>query len=94
MTLDFYAFNDTHGAVKDSDTSSGIEKTATAIKNIQSQNKNTIVLSSGDMWQGSMYSNKTKGNLMTEWMNELNFVSMTLGNHEFDWGQETIRQNL
>lgn len=94
VTLDLYAFNDTHGAVKDSDSASGIEKTATAIKNIQSQNKNTIVLSSGDMWQGSMYSNKTKGNLMTEWMNELNFVSMTLGNHEFDWGQDTIRQNL
>ena len=45
------------------------------------------------MWQGSVESNFTKGNLVTEWMNQMNFVSMTVGNHEYDWGKEYIIQN-
>lgn len=92
-TIDIYAFNDTHGAVKDSSSIAGIEKTSTYIKQKKKENPNTIVLSSGDMYQGSMYSNNTKGKLMTEWLNELNCVSMTIGNHEFDWGEEAIKQN-
>lgn len=45
------------------------------------------------MWQGSSESNLTKGLVIIEWMNELDFVSMTLGNHEFDWGEEYILHN-
>ncbi len=52
-----------------------------------------ILTSSGDMWQGSADSNITRGRLVTAAMNELNFDAMVLGNHEFDWGAETIRTN-
>ena len=45
------------------------------------------------MWQGSVESGLTRGNLVTEWMNSMDFVSMTVGNHEFDWGQEYIASN-
>ena len=38
-------------------------------------------------------SNLTGGKLVTEWMNEMDFVSMTLGNHEYDWGEEVIEEN-
>ena len=92
-TFDIYALNDTHGVVKDTSTSAGIEKTSTYLKNKMKENKNSFVLSSGDMWQGSMYSNNTKGLLMSEWMNEINVKSMTFGNHEFDWGNEAILNN-
>ena len=46
------------------------------------------------MWQGAAESNLTNGIILTEWMNEMDFVSMTLGNHEYDWGEEKIRENL
>ena len=46
------------------------------------------------MWQGSVESNYTKGYLVTEWMNSMDFVSMTVGNHEFDWGQQRIKDNV
>ncbi len=92
-TFDIYALNDTHGSVMDTTTSAGIEKTSTYLKNKMEENKNSFVLSSGDMWQGSMYSNKTKGLLMSEWMNNIDVKSMTFGNHEFDWGNEYIIQN-
>ena len=54
---------------------------------------NVIFLSSGDMWQGSSESNLTHGALVTEWMNGMGFVSMTIGNHEYDWGESYISDN-
>ena len=45
------------------------------------------------MWQGSAESNMTRGQLVTDWMGQNNFVSMTLGNHEFDWGESYIDNN-
>ena len=90
VTLDFYAFNDTHGKVRDNAESVGIAKTSTFIKNV-SENKHSLLISSGDMWQGSLESNSNRGELMTSWMEYLNFTSMTLGNHEFDWGVNSIK---
>ena len=93
VTLDIFALNDTHGNVKDTQEKGlGIAKTTTLLKEL-SQGKNSIFISQGDMWQGSVESNYTRGNLVTEWMNSLNFVSMTVGNHEYDWGSEAIVQN-
>ena len=90
VTLDFYALNDWHGNVKDSDLSIGISRTATFLKQ-KSHNQNALFVSSGDMWQGSLESNSTRGELMMEWMEYMDFTSMTLGNHEFDWGEDAIR---
>ena len=94
VSFDIFAFNDTHGNVKDTkEEGLGLSKTATALKEL-SQNKNSIFISQGDMWQGSVESNYTKGKLVTEWMNEMNFVSMTVGNHEYDWGSQVIKDNI
>ena len=94
VSFDIFTFNDTHGNVKDTkEEGLGLSKTATALKEL-SQNKNSIFISQGDMWQGSVESNYTKGKLVTEWMNEMNFVSMTVGNHEYDWGSQVIKDNI
>lgn len=93
VTLDIFAFNDNHGCVKDTQGKGiGIAKLTTFVKQ-KTANKNAVLISQGDMWQGSVESNYTKGNLMTEWMNQLGFVSMTVGNHEYDWGKDYIIQN-
>lgn len=92
--LDFYAFNDLHGVFNDTSSNPGVDELTTYIKNAYADDSAyEIVLSSGDMWQGSVESSSNKGQLMTEWMNELGFVSMTLGNHEYDWGSQTIAAN-
>ena len=93
-TFDFFAVNDLHGKLTDTDTQPGVDELSTYLKNAKSANENTLVFSSGDMWQGASESNLTKGLIMTDWMNELNFVSMTMGNHEYDWGEEYITENL
>ncbi len=90
VTLDFYAVNDLHGKFKDTETQPGVDELSTFLTR---EPENTILLSSGDMWQGTSESNLTRGALLTEWMNELGFVSMTLGNHEFDWGESYIETN-
>ena len=91
-SFDIYPFNDVHGNVKDTQNKGlGIAKTTTLLKEL-SQGRETVFISQGDMWQGSVESNYTRGKLVTEWMNNMDFVSMTLGNHEFDWGQDNIRE--
>jgi 5'-nucleotidase / UDP-sugar diphosphatase len=53
----------------------------------------TLLLSAGDMFQGTPISNLFRGKPVIETMNRTGFDAMTLGNHEFDWGMETF-QNL
>ena len=91
--IDFYAINDLHGKFDDTASNEGVDELTTYLKKMRADDDHSIFLSSGDMWQGSSESNLTKGMLMTEWMNSLDFASMTLGNHEFDWGEEYIEAN-
>ena len=93
VTLQIVGFNDFHGNTLDSETGLGISKTASVINQVTNNKLNTIILSQGDMWQGSAESNLTKGFIVTDWMSEQGFVSMTLGNHEFDWGEDRIKEN-
>lgn len=51
-----------------------------------------ILLAAGDMFQGTPVSNVFRGKPVTEIMNYLGFDAMVLGNHEFDWGQETLQE--
>lgn len=92
VTFNLFAINDLHGMYADTDTQPGVDELTTYFKKYQSSS-NTIVLSSGDMWQGSTESNNTKGKLATEWLNYIDCTSMTLGNHEFDWSTEKIKSN-
>ncbi len=92
VSLEFLALNDLHGKVEDTSAQEGVDELSTYIANAQADG-NAILLSSGDMWQGSPESNLTKGQLVTEWMNEMDFVSMTMGNHEYDWGLNYIKAN-
>lgn len=92
--LSFLALNDLHGKFMDTDSQPGLDELTTYIKNLYSDDKREeILLSSGDMWQGTVESSTNKGQLMTDWMNELGFSSMTLGNHEYDWGADAISAN-
>jgi 5'-nucleotidase/UDP-sugar diphosphatase len=50
----------------------------------------TLLLSAGDMFQGTPASNLFRGKPVIEVMNLLGFDAMTIGNHEFDWGLEVL----
>lgn len=93
VVIDLYALNDLHGKFCDTDKQPGVDNLATYLKTREQYDDHVILLSSGDMWQGAAESNLTNGIILTEWMNEMGFVSMTMGNHEYDWGEEAIREN-
>ena len=93
--LDFYNLNDFHGALAYNPSSDeiGITRLASYFNEQKGNNENTVLLSSGDMWQGSADSNITRGRLVVDAMNQLGFEAMAIGNHEFDWTDAVITTN-
>ncbi len=91
-TANFYAINDFHGAVIPNGYEAGIVRVGGFLKD-KNEEDNTIVINSGDMWQGSIESNYNFGKLLTDCMNYIEFDCFTLGNHEFDWGTSYIEEN-
>ena len=58
------------------------------------KDKNAIIMSGGDMFQGGYESNSTRGKIMVDAMNIAGFDVMTLGNHELDWGEDVLKETL
>lgn len=90
-TFHFYCVNDFHGAVVEQRSNKGLEvgiaKYFGYLKQKKAQDpEHTVILSAGDMFQGSLESNSNYGKLIIEAMNNAGFDAMTVGNHEFDYG--------
>jgi 5'-nucleotidase len=49
-----------------------------------------LVLDAGDVFQGTLYFNYFKGLADAEFMNDIGYDAMAVGNHEFDAGQEVL----
>ena len=89
-----YALNDFHGAVEkdDEDGRMGLANMGTFFKN-KGAEPNTIILDQGDTWQGSIYSNMNYGAVVDDVMSYARFDARTVGNHDFDWGLDHIKDN-
>ncbi|MGE5679195.1 MAG: 5'-nucleotidase C-terminal domain-containing protein, partial [Pseudomonadota bacterium] len=88
--------NDFHGTLTgDGKKNPGISKLVSYMKNEEKNNKNgTLILSAGDMFQGSADSNLMYGSPVVTAMNEAGFDAMVLGNHEFDWGIDKLKARI
>lgn len=94
VKIDFYSVNDQHGVFCDTDANPGLDELTTYMKNAYADSYSyEILVSAGDMWQGTAESSLNKGAMMTEWMNNIGFSAMALGNHEYDWGSSYILEN-
>lgn len=96
--IDLYCINDYHGRVSQVQQGyhyeGGIARFATYLKNRMNENPDgSVFLNAGDLWQDTYDSAMNKGELLTKAMGELNCEAMALGNHEFDWGLDQIKQN-
>ncbi|MCD8204413.1 MAG: 5'-nucleotidase C-terminal domain-containing protein [Coprobacillus sp.] len=93
VTIDLYANGDQHGVIE---AGSGYVSYPTYITYIKKQMEgcdNPVLISNGDLWQGTYESNIYYGKVLTELLDVAGYSAMTLGNHEFDWGQDVIREN-
>ncbi|MCQ2771509.1 MAG: hypothetical protein MJ236_06930, partial [Clostridia bacterium] len=90
-TFTLYTFNDFHGAVNEYSSSGhvGLAKFGTFLKQA-SDNENVLIVDSGDTFQGSIESNYNNGALITDVFNYAHVDVHTLGNHDFDWGEDKI----
>jgi len=50
----------------------------------------TVLVDGGDLFQGTMISNLQFGRPVVEQMNRLGYAAAAIGNHEFDWGVDTL----
>ena len=89
--VEIYATNDIHGQIFEEYGRAGVGKTMTYLKN--HKDSNTLLIDQGDTWQGNFYSNTNRGALITDVMNYVQYDARTIGNHDFDWGLEPLRNN-
>ncbi|MGO4563541.1 5'-nucleotidase C-terminal domain-containing protein [Rhizobium sp. 2YAF20] len=52
--------------------------------------QNVIVLDAGDNFQGSLFYTTYRGQAEVEFLNDMKFDAMTVGNHEFDDGESAL----
>lgn len=89
--LNILTVNDFHGALEEENNKKGIARTGEyLISRYNQAPDNTIIISAGDMFQGSAISNYRHGRDLVTTMNAIGFDVMTIGNHEFDWSLEEI----
>lgn len=72
----------------------GAAKRASLIKDIRKQEKNILLLDSGDIFQGTPFFNKFGGELEFKLMSEMGYDASTLGNHDFDAGIDGLVKQL
>ena len=68
----------------------GFARCVTQIRRWRRQNRNSILIDVGDVYQGTDVSLRTNGALMIDLFNHLKYDAWIVGNHEFDWGVETF----
>ncbi len=103
-TLTILETTDLHGHIYPVDysnnatTNYGLARLATLIQKIKAQNPNVLLFDDGDLIQGSPleYYHAAIDNAgidpMIAVMNYLGYDAMTLGNHEFNYGQSVLRK--
>lgn len=100
-TLQILATSDTHGkfvpydySTNSEDNSGSLAQLDTAVKELRSKNPdNTILVDDGDIIQDnseSLFLNEKNPMILA--MNQMGYSTITLGNHEFNFGMDTLKK--
>ncbi|HUQ47084.1 MAG TPA: 5'-nucleotidase C-terminal domain-containing protein [Gemmatimonadaceae bacterium] len=94
--------NDLHGALEPRADANGVLRGGAAyaaaviekVRNECAPNCETILVDGGDLFQGTVVSNLSYGRPVVEYYNKIGYTAAALGNHEFDWGVDTLRARI
>jgi 2',3'-cyclic-nucleotide 2'-phosphodiesterase/3'-nucleotidase/5'-nucleotidase len=95
--------NDFHGALEPRTDSRGVRRggaayLATAIARARAECVapacESLLVDGGDEFQGTPASNLAFGRPVARIFDRLGYAAAALGNHEFDWGQDTLRARM
>ncbi len=100
--LRIIATNDFHGALEPRPDASGVMRggaayVAAAVDRARKECApacETILLDAGDLFQGTPASNLSYGRPVVDYYNRMGYAASALGNHEFDWGIDTLRARM
>ncbi|MBQ3951630.1 MAG: metallophosphatase, partial [Oscillospiraceae bacterium] len=80
--------NDVHGAVE------GYAYIAALKADFEAKGAEVVLVDAGDFSQGTTYVSVSKGATAVELMNAAGYDFVTLGNHEFDFGSDQLKENM
>ncbi len=94
--------NDFHGALVPGPDAQGVVRggaayVARAIETARAECTDecvSILVDGGDLFQGTAVSNLTYGRPVVEYYNKMRYDAVVVGNHEFDWGTDTLRARM
>ncbi|ELU10065.1 hypothetical protein CAPTEDRAFT_152432 [Capitella teleta] len=72
----------------------GVARRKTAIERVRASHDNVLLLDAGDQFQGTTWFSFYEGTATAHFMNLLGYDAMALGNHEFDYGVDTLQAFL
>lgn len=94
--------NDFHGALEPRPDANGVRRggaayVGSAIDRARREcapECETLLLDGGDMFQGTPASNLSYGRPVVDYYNRMGYAAAALGNHEFDWGSDSLRARM
>lgn len=101
IELNIYHTNDMHSRIeplpdnfseKQNAGKGGIVRRITFMEQERKKDPELLLLDCGDFSQGTPYYNIFKGQTEVDFMNLCKYDVATIGNHEFDFGQENMRE--
>jgi 2',3'-cyclic-nucleotide 2'-phosphodiesterase/3'-nucleotidase/5'-nucleotidase len=102
VRIAFLATNDFHGALMPTtpawargDTVGGAATLAAYVRAVEARYPGAALwLDGGDVMQGTIISNLTSGRSTVEVLSAAGLDAAAIGNHEFDWGVDTLRARM
>ncbi len=87
--------NDVHGHIRPDRVQDrgGMVRAKAVVDSIRKAEKHTLLLDAGDDVQGYMYFSLFGGRVEYEMMNRMGYDVVTIGNHEFDNGMDSLKRN-
>ena len=100
--LRIIATNDFHGALEPRPDPNGVRRggaayVAAAIDRARNEcvpRCEILLLDAGDLFQGTPASNLSFGRPVIDFYNRMGYAAAALGNHEFDWGVDSLRARM
>lgn len=95
-TVSLFHTTDLHGHIRPTQNYQGdanlggLARCASQIRQWRKENPNSLLLDIGDVYQGTAVGWMTRGRLMIDLFNKLQYDAWVMGNHEFDWGPEVV----
>ena len=86
--------NDTHGYDEYGDGHNGMAVIASLKEKLEADGYQVLLLDAGDAIQDNNLVNFSKGKSAIQFMNAAGYDAATLGNHEFDYGQDILKERM